>query len=240
MKRVTLVAVAILSILMVLTACGGGGGAVGDIVVTVINDVEVQIDPAGLREVERLQDELGRLRIENERQSSENERLAREIERLDREIERLGANGGGNELTSDQTPLPSAAVPMFSVIRAFESSRNYYRENVSFTSLGVNYANGARFEWQFGWGSIRGTPWARYSLVSHDFTTITATLAHIDGGLGDRVNFRVYMDGVNTHIFEVYRNMRPLPITLDITDVTILEFRGNGNIAIGLGNVMIQ
>jgi len=132
-------------------------------------------------------------------------------------------------------------VPMFTVVRAFESRS--YRENVSFTSLGVNYAHGARFDAD----RLISMGLARYNLGGN-FTTITATLGHIDGTRGERTYFDVYRDGIRSYTFEVYQNMQPVDIVLNVTGVNILQFgfreadrwTNNANSTVGLGNVMIH
>jgi len=147
--------------------------------------------------------------------------------------------------TPSPTPNPEpTTIPMFSVIQAFDYRG--YSEDVPVVSWGETYVHGARF----GHAVSGEDSFARFSLLGHEFTMLTATLLHIDREPGRQTHFYVYMDRERYTTFVVYENMEPMSIVLDISGVNLLEFRLRCAVAfleltfqpvtvIGLGNVMI-
>ena len=114
--------------------------------------------------------------------------------------------------------------------------------NTTIYMLGVPYSHSILFDTH-----VWSEAFAKYSFVGLDFTTITAVLGHVDRGSGGRTRFYVYMDGARRHTYDVYTNMVPREIELDIEGVNVLEFRlgasGLNNTDVrfraGLGNIII-
>ena len=224
MKRSVCVIAVAMCILAAFTSCADARSE-ADLTV-ILPEIQVRLDDM-LDEIRDLRDE--------------NEQLRREVERLERDNDGVERNEMEHNSPSDSNS-PSGATHMFSVVQAFESGINWsYEENVTFTSLGIRYDNGAIFRNE----NQGATTFARYSLVGSDFTTVTGVLGHVDGRSIHRSRFNVLKDGIVSHTFEVYENMLPLHIEIDVTGVNILEFNfesrwAGGRGGIGLGNVMIE
>lgn len=108
MKRFMCIVAMTAIALMLFTACGGGGGSVGDI------SLEMQI------RLDDLLDEMRDLRNENEQQR-------RDIERLEREKEQQREQGEGGQNPPQPTPAPTPTPPSDHTTRLMDM--NYFNRD---------------------------------------------------------------------------------------------------------------